>query len=57
VAASAASSADRSSGKDEGTSSRSMIHQCLGKVKDMQGQVMATYKYPSTIIIYRERVY
>lgn len=39
MTASAASSADKSSGKDEGMSSQSMIHQCLGKVKDMQSQL------------------
>jgi hypothetical protein len=37
--ASAASSVDKSSGKDGGMSSQSMIHQCLGKVKDMQSQL------------------
>jgi hypothetical protein len=31
-----------SSEKDEGMSSQSMLHQCLGKVKGVQGQEIAT---------------
>lgn len=40
---SVASSVGMSSGKDEGMSSQSTLHQCLAKVKDVQEQVLQIY--------------
>ena len=48
VTASAASSVGMSLGKDEGMLSRSTLHLCLRKVKDVQGQAIATEWQKST---------